>query len=65
MIKSMICTFLECGCVVSCSEVGGLIVGCNGFECDFKEWHENHYFCKKCGKCEWCGKCECPGRFGI
>jgi len=59
------CKYLDCGCVVSCGERGGLIVGCDGIECEFKEWYDNHWWCRECGKCFGCGKCTCPERFGI
>lgn len=65
MNKSMICTQLDCGCVTSCDQLGGLVVGCNGLECDFIEWKHDHSFCNKCGYCIFCGKCQCPERFGV
>jgi hypothetical protein len=61
----MDCKYLDCGCVVSCKERGGLVVDCDGMDCLFQEWYENHHFCEKCGHCDFCGTCKCPERFGI
>jgi hypothetical protein len=62
----MDCKYLECGCVVSCKEQGGLLVECGQLiGCKFMKWHENHHFCEDCGRCDMCGACNCPGRFGI
>ena len=65
MIKYDSCKYLDCGCVVSCETGGGLIVGCDGMECDFREWYDSHAWCVKCNRCVACGKCVCSERFGI
>jgi hypothetical protein len=62
----MDCTYLECGCVVSCNEPKGMLVWCDmSGDCKYKDWLDDHIPCQKCGLCICCGKCSCPERFGI
>jgi len=61
----MDCKLLECGCIVSCVQKGGVIHGCSNSDCNYLEWRREHRACLNCGLCNWCGKCECPERFGI
>ena len=62
----MDCKYLDCGCVVSCKQQGGVVIDCNKIlGCDYHTWRMQHPDCQNCHKCMWCGTCDCPERFGI
>ena len=42
---------LNCDCVVSCDDGGGLLGGCGRDNCQFGKWFVIHQLCETCNEC--------------